>query len=203
MALEKNQILFDLNDKIVKADTSSLNSLGNDNKSNLEILSNRIGGVLDGAGDDNWADEVKSGITSSIEKIKSNISKGIAASEFISGAVNPINNLKEVCKNYVEQFNAYSNLNEPYMYEQDNGADKLNSSGNKIVSSDYLEWAKKIESYESGIPQIEENALNVYEAVKNYFAAIDLNTNTLDSSIYAEGSASITFDFVNYFNGSI
>ena len=89
------------------------------------------------------------------------------------------------------------------MYEQDNGADKLNSSGNKIVSSDYLEWAKKIESYESGIPQIEENALNVYEAVKNYFAAIDLNTNTLDSSIYAEGSASITFDFVNYFNGSI
>ena len=193
MALEKNQILFDLNDKIVKADTSSLNSLGNDNKSNLEILSNRIGGVLDGAGDDNWADEVRSGITTSMEKIKSNISTGIAASEFISGASQPVENLKLACKEYVERYNEYVqevNKNVP-QYKDDN----------KTISDEYMLSQQRINAYENSVPQIEIPALNILQAVKNYFAAINLETNKIDSSLYVAGSADFTFDFGKYFNG--
>lgn len=206
MAVIKNEELYKLNNSLASVDPSSLSTLGQANEDTLGILSSRITGVLDGSSDDNWNDSVKTGLNDSISKIKEIIEKAKKSSNFISQGAGPVESLKTVCANYVTQYDAYEtelkkNISQ---YEKDDeGEDIVTESGNKIVSQDYIDWETKIEAYEASLPKLEEEVLRIKKEVKNYFAAVNFETNTIDSSIYTEGAANIKFNFGDYFNGKV
>ncbi len=203
MELVKNQEIYQLNTQLEGVNPNTLSELGQRDSDSLEILSNRIGGVLDGSSDDNWADNVKSGVTTAIGQIQEYINSGKAATNLIIGACGPVTNLQTICNLYVQRYDEYieTKNKEVEKYEKEGGEYKLNSSGNKIVSNDYVRWQQKIEAYEKTIPKIESDAIRIRDAVKKYFAAVDLTTNTINPEIYTEGSADLSIDYTEYFNG--
>lgn len=203
MALVKNEEIYKLKGELESVDPSTLQTLGTRDADSLGILSSRISGVLDGSGDDNWDDNVKGSVNSAIETIVGYIEKGVAASNFITNGAGPVTNLKTACETYCTAYDRYVEEKEKHVqqYEMENGEYVLSSSGSKIVRREYVEWEKNVKSMEKHIPELEQQALDIEQAVKNYFAAIDLATNTIDSSIYVEGSADIKFDFSQYMNG--
>lgn len=203
MALTKNEDVYKMQAQLNSIDVSSLTNLADSDRGKLEVLSSRIGGSLDNVSTDNWTDDVKSGVANAASQIQEYISKGITATDFIAGAVGPVSNLQKICNEYVEKYDSYLKEKDRDVrkYETENGTYKLNSSGSRIINNDYLNWKKLLEAYEKTIPLVEADAIRIKQAVINYFSAIDLTTNTLNSSIYTEGSADISADFSSYFNG--
>ena len=205
MELTKNEEIYTLNNKLESVDASSFTTLGNNNRDCLEVLSSRIGGVLDSSSDDTWCDEVKNAVSSAISIIRGYIGRGQVASDFISGATEPVTNLKAACDQYCTAFDEYESFLAkpiPSYYEQDEyGNDKLNDYGAKIVSRDYIDWEIRKSAYFQSLLELEAQALEIKQAVTNYFDAIDLTTNTIDSNIFKAGSADLTFNFSDYFNG--
>jgi len=197
MKLTKNENLYTLKDKIKDLDPSTLTTLGQTDYDAIDILSSRMTGVFDGASDDGWHDKVRTGITTGMTTLKSYFDEEKKSAEFIKGAVTPITNMKSIVLQYVDEFDKYAAIadKKPTMYEQENGQDKIYEDGRKRVSQEYLSWSKSVDAYETAIPKLEAEAERLVKAVKNYFAAIDLTTHTIDSSVYAEGDGDIKIDY--------
>lgn len=206
MSITRNDRIVTLKDSFAEIDIDSLSMLGKENVSTLDVLSSRISGSLSGTSDDNWSDEIKTQLNQSTEKIDKIVKEAIKSTEFIEGAVGPLNNLKTVCNEYIEKFDDYDALInkdvEQYLKDE-KGAYVLDANKNKIESEDYINWQQEIKAYEESIPLLEEEVLTIENSVKNYFAAVDFNTNVIDSNIYAQGSSDITFNFSDYFNGKL
>ena len=201
MKLTKNDHLVEVNGKMKSCNPSTLTQLAQANKDALNIFGSRIGGVLDGTSDDGWHDKVRTGVTTAMEKIKGFIEDEKKSCDFISGAVGPITNLKTILSEYVEAFDAYAAIADdpPQRYVQENGQDKINDNGTKTQRTEYTEWQKKVYAYEQSIPKLEEEAIRLENAVKNYFAAIDLTTHTINGEIYHEGDGDIKIKFQDMF----
>lgn len=201
--LTKNTDIYDWKKTLDSCTPSTLSSLASEDSSTLGIFSSRLGGVLDGTSDDNWSDKITGKVSESITTIQGYVTKVTNSCSFISGAESIVTNLKTACESYVKEYDNYSAMgSQPSMYEKNaDGSDKLNSSGHKIVSSDYLDWKRKMEAFEEGIPKLEEQAKRIHDSVANYFSAIDLTTNTIDGSIYSSDSSKITFNFADYLSG--
>ncbi len=197
MKLTKNEELFTLKDKIKDLDPSTLTTLAQVDADALDIFSSRMTGVFDGTSDDGWHDKVRTGITTGMSYIKSYIEEEKKSTDFIKGAVGPINNMKSIVTKYCEEFDKYAAIADkaPTKYEQENGQDKIFDDGRKHVSQDYLAWSRQVDAYESAIPTLEAEAERLVEAVKNYFKAIDLTTHTMDSSVYAAGDGDIKIKY--------
>ena len=197
MKLTKNEELYTLNDKIKDLDPSTLTTLAQTDADALDVFSSRMTGVFDGASDDAWHDKVRTAITTGISHLKEYIEEEKKSAEFIKGAVGPITNMKTIVAKYVEEFDKYAAIadNAPTKYEQEDGKDKVYDDGHKRVSSDYISWSRQVEAYEKAIPTLEEEAERLIQAVKNYFAAIDLTTHTMDSSVYAAGDGDIKIKY--------
>ena len=201
MKLTKNEHLVEVNGKLEGCDPSSLTSLASANKSALTIFGSRIGGVLDGTSDDGWHDKVRTGITTAMQKIQGFITEEQKSCDFIEGGVGPVTNLKTIVKEYVTEFDNYAAIADspPTRYVQENGSDKVNENGSKTQTNEYTQWAKKVHAYEIAIPQLETEAKRLENAVRNYFAAIDLTTHTIDGSVYHEGDGDIRYKFADLF----
>ena len=201
MRLTKNEHLYEVEGKMKSCNPSTLTQLAQANKDALTVFGSRIGGVLDGTSDDGWHDKVRTGVTTAMEKIKGFIEDEKTSCDFIAGAVGPINNLKTILSEYVEAFDAYAAIADdpPQRYVQENGKDKINDNGSKTQRTEYTEWQKKVYAYEQSIPTLESEAERLENAVKSYFAAIDLTTHTINSSVYHEGDGDIKIKFQEMF----
>jgi hypothetical protein len=201
MRLTKNEHLYEVEGKMKSCDPSTLTQLAQANRDALTVFGSRIGGVLDGTSDDGWHDKVRTGVTTAMEKIKGFIEEEKTSCDFITGAVGPINNLKTILSEYVEAFDAYAAIADspPERYVQEDGKDKINDNGTKTQRTEYTEWQKKVYAYEQSIPTLESEAERLEEAVKNYFAAINLTTHTIDGSVYHEGDGDIKIKFQEMF----
>ncbi len=203
--IKKNEEYYKLNEKLSSVDSSGLSMLGSTNESALGILSSRVSNVLNGTSDDNWSDSVRGQINQAISSIGGLIEKAKRSSQFITEAAEPVNNLKTICAEYVEQYNDYVEwANKTNIDQYKKNADNeyvLNSSGNRILSDEYINWQNTLDAFEISLPKLESEVARILEAVKNYFAAVNFETNTIDSNIYVAGASDITFDFKNYFNG--
>lgn len=197
--VHKDEEIYKLNDEIKSLDTSSLTTLADTNSSTLEIFSNRISSVTDSSSDDNWKDDVKSGVDGAISKIGEAIDKVITSCSYIKNAKALIDNLKTICSQYVAEYDKYDSMGNPppeYIKEK-------NKKGifNYVKNEDYAKYMTRKRAFEESLPKLADEAHRLEKAVKNYFQAVDLSTNTVDSSIYVEGSGYIQYDYQQYFDG--
>lgn len=197
--MEKDTKIYDLNKELSTIDTSTLTTLSTTNTSVLEILSDRISTVTNSASDDNWDDSVKTGISSAITSITGCINDVITSCNYIADAKPKIDNLKKLCNDYVTEYDSYEKMGPaPDMYLQEK-----DEEGNikKVRNPEYASYMTRKNAFEDSLPKLAEEVHRVENAIKNYFKAIDLSTNTIDGSIYVEGSSDIQFDYSKYFDG--
>lgn len=189
----------DLNKELQTVDTSTLTTLNTTNTSVLEIFSDRISTVTNSTSDDNWDDAVKKGISTAITSIVGNINNVITSCTYIANSKTLVDNLKKLCNDYVTEYDKYENMGPvPNMYNQEKDE---NGKTIQVKNPDYADYMTKKAAFEDALPKLAEEVHRVETAVKNYFKAIDLTTNTIDGSIYAEGSGDIKFDYSKYFDG--
>ncbi len=183
-------------------DPSTLSKLGEDNVTALQTLSSRMSSVLDGTSDDNWSDDVKTGVVEVQDKILSFIQQEITTSQYIAGGEGPVNNLKTVTKDYCSKYFDYQyEMNKNVdKYEREDGEIKKNSNGDNIISQEWLEHQSRISAYESSIPALAAECDRVLQATKNYFLNYNFEEHK-ETGVFEAGSADITFDFSDYFNG--
>lgn len=199
--MERDTKIDELNNVIKTVDSSTLTTLSETNSSALEIFLSRITTVTDSTSDDNWADAVKTGITSAITKIKSSIEKVITSCTYIANAKTLIDNLKKLCNDYVTEYNDYENMG-PAPKEYNEYTDEKGEK-HKERNKDYDDYMNRKNAFEAALPQLAAEVHRVEIAVNNYFKAVDLTKNEIDGNVFATGSESIQFNYDEFFDGQI
>lgn len=195
--LSKNVRLYEIKENLSSTNPGSLTTLGEADESALTAFKGRINSDFEGIGSNNWDSDVRTSIQSNISSITAVIDTGIKASQFISGGESPVKSLKDITEQYVTKYDAYaSKVNNPpspkYKQKQTTYGRWYDTDE---LTDEYASWQRDVKAYEDLLPKLESEALRIEGTVKNYFAAINLNTNTIDASIYVAGSEKSTFDF--------
>ena len=201
MSITKNNDIYNWKSKLDGVSPDSLSTLGQENQAALNILSSRLGGVLNSIGNDKWDCNVRTAIQGYVDgAFKSSIDKAIKSSQFVSDGVGHVTNLVTACKEYVEMFDAYEIEKQKNVPQYEEIVDETTKETKKRETVAYIDWKSKIAAYEKTIPEIEQETLRVKDAVKSYFASVNFETNTQDGSIFTEGSTDMQFSFANYFD---
>ena len=182
MAIEKDEELFKLQERVEPIDPGTLTTFGNSIKDNLTVFGNRISAIMDGSSDDGWDDKVKTQIKTSMQTIVDAAKEKEKAADHVMGGEGIISTMKYAVNEYKDTFEQY----ETRLANVPTKTEEYEEDGEKKTrkTQAYKDWEKDIFIFEKAIPELQEQANTWVDQVKAYFSAYDFAKNEVDSNIY-------------------